>query len=145
MSLAATVERIQASIYPTLEGVVRDSPAELAEMLSQITNVRCTAEEFVAKAHQLSAEEARTMITATLHRSLAYGASLLPLPDARELAAQFVEAAGPGALFFSNGHAADEVNGVGGWTFMVTSHTLESVLYCTGKSESALLVAVDED
>jgi hypothetical protein len=145
MSLATAVERVQGSVYPTLEGVARRSPADLDEMLSTITGARCTALEFQEKALRLSREQARTLITATLHRTLAYGAELLPLGEARKLAQEFVEAAGAEAQFFSNCLVTDEVSGVGGRHFMVTTYTFESVLYCMGKNESALLVAVDED
>jgi hypothetical protein len=145
MSLAAVVEKIQSSMYPTLEGVTRQSPAQLEQLLCEITEVQCTAKEFQEKACSLSAEQAKTLMTATLHRSLAYGAELLALEQARELAEQLVEAAGPEASFFSNCEVTDEVSGIGGWRFMVTKYTFESVLYCVGRHESALLVAVDED
>lgn len=145
MSLATAVEKVQGSIYPNLEGVARQSPANLDEMLSRITEVRCTGFEFQEKAVRLSREQARTLITATLHRTLAYGAELLPISEARKLAEEFVEAAGADAQFLTNCVVTDEVSGVSCWHFMVTSYTFESVLYCIGKKESALLVAVDED
>ncbi|MCP5283771.1 MAG: hypothetical protein H6933_02615 [Burkholderiaceae bacterium] len=96
-------------------------------------------------AKELSATQAQALVTTTLHRTLAYGTELLRLEDARRLAEELVAAAGPEARFFSNCDVADELSGVCGWKFMVTAHTFESVLYCVGTNESALLVACDED
>lgn len=76
---------------------------------------------------------------------MAYSVELLPIEVARSLASEFILAAGEDAQFFSTCEAIDEVSGIGGWALMVTSHTFESVLYCAGTKESALLVAVDED
>jgi ethanolamine ammonia-lyase large subunit len=114
-------------------------------MLQKIDDVQCSAEDFRSQARVLSAEQAQTLITATLHREMAYSVELLPLDEARSLASEFISAAGPEATYFSSCAVADEVSGVGGWYFMVTTHTFESVLYCVGKRETALLVAIDED
>lgn len=76
---------------------------------------------------------------------MAYSVDILPIELARSLAAEFICAAGEDAQFFSTCEAIDEVSGIGSWSLMVTSHTFESVLYCTGSRASALLVAVDED
>jgi hypothetical protein len=144
MSLAAAVAKIEVA-FPEIEAAVLTAPTSLAVLLQHISNIQCTAEEFERQAKRLSAEEARTLLTATLHRSMAYSTELLPLEQARDLASQLISAVGNDAQFFSNCFADDEVNGVGQWGFMVTSHTFESVLYCVGKHENALLVATDED
>lgn len=145
MSLTAILKTIQESVFPEIEGTAWKSPVGLAEMLAAITDIRCTANEFQAKALRLSPEQAETLITATLHRTMAYGSEVLPLVEARRLSQEFVRAAGPDAEFLSNCIVTDEVSGVGGWQFKVTTHTFESVLCCLGKSESALLFAIDED
>jgi hypothetical protein len=85
------------------------------------------------------------LLAATLHRSLAYSSPLLPIEEARALASAFIAAAGSGARFSSTCQAEDEFNGVASWSLMVTHYTFESVLYCVGEHESALLVTVDED
>lgn len=144
MSLTEAVARIR-EVFPAMEVSIGTTPVSLAALLEDITDVQCTAGEFASKARLLSTEEARTLITATLHRGMAYSVEIMPIEEARSLSSQLVSAAGEGAQFFSNCHAADEINGIGSWTFMVTSHTFESVLYCVGKYESALLVAIDED
>lgn len=76
---------------------------------------------------------------------MAYSVDIMPIEEARSLASEFILAAGEDAQFFSTCEAIDEVSGIGGWAVMVTNHTFESVLYCTGSRASALLVAVDED
>ena len=145
MSLAEAVARVEGAIYPTLEAVVRAAPVDLRDLLSGITAVQCSAEQFEREAKQLSAEEAKVLLIATLHRSLAHSVEIMPIAQARELTTQFIAAAGADARYFSNCDVTDELNGVGGWRFMVTSYTFESVLYCITQEECALLVAVDED
>ncbi len=144
MSLADAIAKIEA-VFPELEVVVRAAPTSLSALLPHISDVKCTAEEFQREAKHLSADEARVLVTATLHRSMAYSVEIMPLEQARDLASQLISAIGKDANYFSNCFADDEVNGVGQWSFMVTSHTFESVLYCVGKHENALIVAIDED
>jgi hypothetical protein len=145
MSLRATVEKLKKVDFPQMEIAVKESPCSLNELLQEIADVQCTAEEFEQKAKQLSLEEARTLLTATLHRSMAYSNELMPIEEARALASELVENVGKNASYYSNCEALDEFNGVGGWLFMVTNYTFESVLYCVGENEAALLVAIDED
>lgn len=145
MSLALSVSKMQDAFGPWLEGVVRPGRVAVDELLNDISDVICTSAEFLSAAKPLSAEQAQVLLVATLHRSMAYSVDILPIEEARSLAAEFIYAAGADAQFFSTCEAIDEVNGIGSWNLMVTSHTFESVLYCTGGSASALLVAVDED
>lgn len=146
MTLAEAVSKIAgAMIYPTLEAVVHPTPVSLAELLDNITDVQCTAEEFLLYSRRIAAEEAQRLITATLHRSLAYPVELVPLEQARALASQVIASAGRDAEYYTNCEVTDEQPGVAGWDFMVTSHTFESVLLCVGRHETALLVAAEED
>jgi hypothetical protein len=145
MSLIQAIEQIDKATNSRLSAVVRPMPADLAEMLKSIGNVQCEADAFMRQALELTAEQARILITATLHRDMAYSVELLPLAEARSLAKVFIAAAGSEARYFSNCEVIDEVSGVGSWSFMVTTHTFESVLYCIGEAEAALLVAIDED
>jgi hypothetical protein len=128
-----------------MEVAVCSAPCSAEELFKKLPVVRCTHAEFMAAARLLTSEEARVLLTATLHRSMAYAKELAPLDVARRLALCFVEAAGPGAMFYSSSDAADEVTGVNAWRHMLTEHTFEAVLYCEGKDESAMLVLVDED
>lgn len=136
---------MQEAFGPWLEGVVRPGRVAVAELLGGICDVKCTPTEFLGAATPLSAEQARVLLVATLHRSMAYSVDIMPIEEARSLASEFILAAGEDAQFFSTCEAIDEVSGIGGWAVMVTNHTFESVLYCTGSRASALLVAVDED
>jgi hypothetical protein len=145
MSLSAVIEKMQRQALPHMEAVVREASADLALLLCEVSDVQCTAQEFIEHAEELTEANARTLLTATLHRSLAYGSQILPLSQARQLAQEFINAAGHGAKFYSTSHAVDEVNGVASWSLLVTTHTFESVLYCVGQEESALLVEIDED
>jgi hypothetical protein len=145
MSLAAHVARMQEALGPCFEGVIQPSSTGLSTLLEGISDARCTAEEFTRAARSLSPQQARMLLAATLHRSMAYSSEMLPLETAKELASSFVSAAGAGAQFYSTCYAEDEVSGVGNWHVIVTGHTFESVLYCVGAHESALLVVTDED
>lgn len=145
MSLSATAKEMQQAFGPWLEAIVCPGRPAFGALLAQVSDVRCTPEEFMTAARQLGPDEARTLLTATLHRSMAYSSEILSLEEARRLASKFVAAAGEEAEFYSTCEAEDEVSGVGSWQLLVTSHTFESVLYCKGPQECALLVAVDED
>jgi hypothetical protein len=136
---------MQEAFGPWLEGVVLPGQVAVAELLGRITDAQCTPTEFLDAAISLSPEQARVLLVATLHRSMAYSVDIMPIEQARSLAADFIVAAGDDAQFFSTCEAVDEVSGIGGWTVMVTNHTFESVLFCTGSKASALVVVVDED
>lgn len=119
----------------------------LAELLGKIEWVRCSAEEFTREVRAISCEEARILVGATLHRSMAFSSfEYMPLDRARDLASAFVAQLGVGAKFYSTCGVPDhEAAGVGGWYFQITKHTFESVLYCVGTQQAALLVAIEED
>lgn len=136
---------MQRAFGPWLEAVVLPGQVDVAELLDGISDVKCTPTEFHGAATRLSTEQAQVLLVATLHRSMAYSADILPIEEARSLASDFILAAGEDAQFFSTCQAIDEVSGIGSWALMVTNHTFESVLYCAGTKESALLVVVDED
>jgi hypothetical protein len=133
MSLAQAVAKIEESIHPALESVARQTPANIAELPAEIPDVKCSAAEFEQWKRQLSGDQAAMLLTATLHRCMAYAVELLPLQEARSLAGALITAAGPGATHFSKRQVDDEVSGIGGWSFMVTSHTFESILYGEGR------------
>jgi hypothetical protein len=144
MSLRAATSEIQAACSE-LECFVVESSAALQTLLSNVPHVQCSAEQFERQALELSVEEAEKLIVATIHRSMAYSIERMPLAEARTAASEFVGLAGTKVKYFSNCSVPDEVSGIGGWLFMVTSHTFESILYCVGEHESALLIEVDED
>lgn len=128
------------------EVAVQRNPVDLATLLSEISCAKCTPDEFMRGADEIDSEAARILLTATLHRSMAYASEVfMPLEEARELASRLITSAGAGARFYSTCIASDEVSGVSAWKVMVTPNTFESVLYCVGSGESALLVAVAED
>lgn len=145
MSIHVAIERMRKSFGPGLEAVVASRAAPLASLLEGISDVQCTPEEFVGAAAELSTEQARLLLTATLHRSMAYSTELLSLEEAKSIAAEFVESAGQNARFYSTCEASDEFSGIGGWSIMVTGHTFESILYCVGEQESALIAVMEED
>ncbi len=144
MSLAEPIEKMRQALGPCFEAVFQQGEVPFASLVSGISDVQCTPEEFTALALQLSPEQAKVLLVATLHRSMAYSSELLSLENARELASEFIAKAGENASFYSTCEVEDEVSGVGSWRLMITSHTFESVLYCKG-AESALLVMIDED
>jgi hypothetical protein len=144
MSLRAATSEIQTAC-PELECFVIESSAALQALLGNVMDVQCSAEQFERQAIELSVEEAKTLIVATIHRSMAYSIERMTIGDARIAASKFVGRAGTKVKYFSNCCVLDEVSGIGGWRFMVTSHTFESVLYCVGEHKSALLIEVDED
>jgi hypothetical protein len=77
-----------------------DTP--LTKLLERINAVQCSAEEFAQEARAISREAARTMLAATLHRSMAFGTfEYMPLERARDLASAFITELGAGATFYS--------------------------------------------
>jgi hypothetical protein len=145
MTLVSAAGRLCEAFGSSLQARVAQSPADLSSLLAEVGATQCSASEFLNATEALEPEQAATLLVATLHRSIAYSTEILPIDQARTLAADFIAAAGPDASFYSTCEAADEFNGIGGWSLMITGHTFESVLYCVGRAETALLVAVDED
>lgn len=146
MSLSQVAAGLTAIPDLHLEVAVHRNPVDLATLLSKISYAKCTAGEFMRGANEIDSEAARILLTATLHRSMAYASEVfMPLDEARELAIKLITSAGAGARFYSTCIASDEVSGVSAWKITVTPNTFESVLYCVGSGESALLVAVAED
>ena len=145
MKLAAAVARM-CEAFGLLNTSVASSPAELEAMLAEVGATECTAAEFLGVVKRLQPQQAANFLTCTLHRSRAYYShEFMPLEEARVLAADFVDAAGPGATFYSTGVVSDELRRIGPAYVVLTTSVFESVLYCVGARETALLLVKEDD
>ena len=138
---------IQAWEPGALKIAVRGDPNSLIELLTETKDVCRTANDFESNARSIGAEEARRLIVATLHRSMAYSSEeYMPIDKARAFASRFLAYFGSGARFLSTCCAPpSDDSGISGWYYMMTRNTFESVLYCVSEDLSALLVSTDED
>jgi hypothetical protein len=145
MKLAAAVTRM-CEAFGLLDASVASSPAELEAMLAEVGATECTAAEFLGVVKRLQPRQAANLLTCTLHRSSAYCShEFMPLEEARVLAADFIDAAGPGATLYSTGLVSDELRRIGPAYVVLTTSVFETVLYCVGAKESALLLVKEDD
>ncbi len=100
MKLVKAVESM-CEAFGLLDASVASSPAKLEAMLAEIGATECDADQFLGIVKQLQPRQAANLLTCALHRSSAYAShEFMPLAEARQLAAEFIDAAGPGASFY---------------------------------------------
>jgi hypothetical protein len=141
MKLAATVARMCE--VGLLDASVACSPPELEAMLAEVGATECEAAWFLGAIKRLEPQQAADQLTCRLHRSMAHHShEFMPLEEAQALTADFVDAAGPEAVFYAASAGSDR-NGLA--SVGLTTSVFEWVLYCVGASETALLLVSEND
>jgi hypothetical protein len=97
---------------------------------------------------EIDADMARAIVAGVLHRDLAYGTRLIPLSEAEELAAEFVQRFGHQACrYFTN---AEFKHDAGAGLVLVrwnpaTTATYDTGVLAVGSTESGCVWVADED
>lgn len=145
MKLAAAVDRMSESFGLLAASVVR-SPASLETLLAEVGAPGWSAAEFMGLVNQLQPQQASNLLVASLHRSRTYAShEFMPLKEARALVDDFIDAAMPGAVFYSTNRVSDEPGSSDSTVVVLTDSVFETVVYCAGVTETALLLITEDD
>ena len=134
---------MQEASEDLLEFAVGPKGFSFGQLLLGIDSAACTPDKFPLATSQITSQDAKHLLAVMLHKGMAYEQEIMPWSTACRLAQSFVSEAGEGAQFFSTNGVNE--NSITGWSFQVTRHTFESILFCIGQNESVLLVVTDED
>ncbi|HEY0931214.1 MAG TPA: hypothetical protein VGE27_14935 [Gemmatimonas sp.] len=97
---------------------------------------------------EVSAADAQAIVTALLHRDLAYGAELMSLASAADLATPLFDAVPEPHAYFTNGDWVMNPNGgeatLRGWN-PISDATFDSGVVCLGAGRAAVFWVQDED
>lgn len=138
---------LEAEFVGAFEIARASGEASLGELLEDLSECRCTSEQFEKHARRISPIEAEALLAATFRGSMAYSSEkYMSSSRASELAEQFVSSFGVHGQFYSTTCVPDHVeDGIAGWYFVVSGHTFEVALYANGEGGSAFLLVVEED
>jgi hypothetical protein len=125
------------------------SATALADRAVQQVGLRALGEGWL----EISESDAEAIATGVLHRDLAHGAEMMPLPAAAELAGELLALVTPPVRCFTNGEWAEAfgddaaslepLESVG--FDPISDATLDAGIVCVGEGVTVLLWVEDED
>jgi len=132
--------------FGLLDAAVGPSTASLDALLAEVGAPGWSGTEFMDLVYELQSQQAASLLVDALHRSRAYSHEFMPIAEARALVADFIAAAGPGAVFYSTNRAAEEPRANDCASIVVlTESVFETIVYCVGPAEAALLLITEDD
>lgn len=130
----------------TVPTVSTESPHQTADRVAALHGLRPLGEGWL----EISGQDALVIVTAVLHRDLAYGTEVMPLAQAQELATEFLDLAPEPHMYFSNGNWA-EAFAVGELTASsvgfdpISDSTFDAGVICVGDGMASIVWVEDED
>lgn len=131
---------VNASSQPS----AKDDATDVADRIVQAHGFQGITDGWI----EISANDAHAIITALLHRDLAYGAELMPMATASDLSTQLLDGVPEPHRYFTNGEwtvseSGDEAT-LHGWN-PISDASFDSGVVCLGDGRAALFWVQDED
>lgn len=146
MHVAIQAARIRQEFHGALEIAIGPAAASLQDLIAQLSDIECSAQDLAPEMRSISTAEARLLVSATLQKGMAYSNEYMSTARASTLATTFISSFRSEARFSSPTCIPDDyTQTVGGRYFNVSTHTFESALLGRGEHESAFFLAIDED